>query len=289
MQSTTFDVQSGDLSGTWWWIPDDREVISVSGPDAGDFLQRMLTQDISTCAVGDGIHAALLEPRGHLVADLFLFRVEQQRYWLLSQGNAGDEVRDGLQRFLIRTDAKIELMQSLALLVTAPTGFADGDIGGVPITGIRWDLGGITWVQEHPGNRPSCGVQLSNLDWARARISRGVGIWGRDLDTSVLPHEAGLERDAISFTKGCFLGQEVVCRIDARGRVTRTLRVCQSDQALHPGMELGVDGKTKLTITSSVQQESGRWIALGWVHHEVPVGTVLSNGSIEVTVLNERD
>jgi folate-binding protein YgfZ len=100
-----------------------------------------------------------------------------------------------------------------------------------------------------------------------ARIAAGTPRLGADLDDSVIPQEAFLERDAVSFTKGCFVGQELVCRIDARGHVNRFLRHVVPDEAdalLPVGAEVVVDGKTVGVVTSSAPG-----IALGYVRREV--------------------
>ena len=100
-----------------------------------------------------------------------------------------------------------------------------------------------------------------------ARIGAGVPRLGADLDDSVIPQEAFLEVDAVSFTKGCFIGQELVCRIDSRGHVNRFLRHLVPDDSsvtLPVGGEVTVNGKVVGTITSSAPG-----VALGFVRREV--------------------
>jgi folate-binding protein YgfZ len=114
------------------------------------------------------------------------------------------------------------------------------------------------------------------------RIAAGVPRMGSDLDDSVIPQEAFLERDAVSFTKGCFVGQELVCRIDTRGHVNRFLRHIvpeDRDAQLPLGAQITVDGKAVGTITSSAPG-----IALGYVRREVEPPTDAEVGGIPATV-----
>ncbi len=115
---------------------------------------------------------------------------------------------------------------------------------------------------------PASAVDESVRDAEEAeRIAAGRPRMGTELDETVIPQEAFLERDAVSFTKGCFVGQELVCRIDTRGHVNRYLRqVIPSDPAVTvaPGCDIVVDGQTVGTVTSST-----RGAALGYVRREV--------------------
>jgi folate-binding protein YgfZ len=115
------------------------------------------------------------------------------------------------------------------------------------------------------------------------RIAAGVPRLGADLDDSVIPQEAFLEVDAVSFTKGCFIGQELVCRIDSRGRVNRFLRHLVPDDGgdtvLPVGAEVTVGDKVVGTVTSSAPG-----IALGYVRREVEPPTPATVAGVPVTV-----
>lgn len=115
-----------------------------------------------------------------------------------------------------------------------------------------------------------------------ARIAAGVPRLGADLDDSVIPQEAFLEQDAVSFTKGCFVGQELVCRIDTRGHVNRYLRhlvPADSSAVLAVGAEVVAGEKAVGKVTSAAPG-----IALGFVRREVDPGSVVSVDGGEVTV-----
>ncbi len=118
-----------------------------------------------------------------------------------------------------------------------------------------------------------------------ARIRAGVPRLGADLDDSVIPQEAFLEQDAVSFTKGCFVGQELVCRIDSRGHVNRFLRRLEPDDAtvvLPVGAEISVSGRVVGTVTSSTAG-----VALGYVRREVepPAGASVADHAVRVVAI----
>jgi folate-binding protein YgfZ len=122
----------------------------------------------------------------------------------------------------------------------------------------------------------------------RARVAAGVPRLGVDLDESVIPQEAFLEVDAVSFTKGCFVGQELVCRIDSRGHVNRFLRhlvPAGDDTVLPVGAELRVGDKVVGTVTSSAPG-----IALGYVRREIepPADATVENTRVTVQELADR-
>lgn len=128
---------------------------------------------------------------------------------------------------------------------------------------------------ESLGNQPD---EMSELQ----RIKRGSPRMGFDLDSSVIPQEAGLEIDSVSFTKGCFVGQELVCRIDSRGHVNRHLRLItnSSGATLERGESLLQDGKVVGEVTSSAPG-----FALGYVRREVEIGSNLDASGTLVKVL----
>ena len=106
----------------------------------------------------------------------------------------------------------------------------------------------------------------------RLRIEAGVPAWGKEIDDSILPAEAGLDETHISFTKGCYPGQEPVARLRNRGHVNRRLRVLEVEAAA-PGDEVSYEGKAVGRVTSAVPG-----LALGYVRVEVPDDAELSVG-----------
>ena len=106
----------------------------------------------------------------------------------------------------------------------------------------------------------------------RRRIEAGVPRWGRELDDRVLPAEAGLDATHISFSKGCYPGQEPVARLHYRGKANRSLRVLELVDVPEYDAELVHDGKVVGRVTSAVRRPDGSVVALAYVRVEVPEG-----------------
>jgi folate-binding protein YgfZ len=133
------------------------------------------------------------------------------------------------------------------------------------------------------------GAETAGEEAAEAlRIERGRPRYGIDLDDTVIPQEAGLNERAVSFTKGCYVGQETVARMFYRGKPNRHLRGLRSAEPLEPGTELFYDDRLAGRVTSAAVSPRLGPIALGFVRREVPVGATMKageTGSAEVAAL----
>jgi folate-binding protein YgfZ len=212
-----------------------RAYVRVSGPDAEDFLQRMLSNDV---AANERCDALLLTPKARIVAPVRVLRRAPDDYLLLTEPELGDVVRTQLLRARFAAKVDVEPEQHESWLV----------------------VGGDEVLDERPP-----GDEATEEDVERWRIEAGLPRWGRELDDTILPAEAGLEQTHISFTKGCYPGQEPIARQHYRGKVNRRLRVLDVHGGATPGDELTLDGKTVGRITSAVNG-----VALGYVRTEVP-------------------
>jgi folate-binding protein YgfZ len=229
-----------------------RAYVRVAGPDAEDYLQRMLSNDVTAAQVVD---ALLLTPKSRLIAPLRVWRRGSEDFLLLTEPELGDAVRAQLLRSRFAAKCEIELEEHTSVLVF-------GEAGGLP-----GELPGTVEVLD-AGLDPT----LDAEEVERARIEAGIPAWGKELDASILPAEAGLDETHISFTKGCYPGQEPIARLRHRGHVNRRLRVLEADEA-RPGDEVELDGKTVGRVTSAVPG-----VALGYVRAEVPDAAELSVG-----------
>jgi len=239
-----------------------RDVVIVSGPDATSFLQSLLSQDLDPVEVGDVTHALLLEPRGKLVVDLRALRVAPDEWWCVCEGGFGTALAQGLTRFRIRVKVEID-DRSAALVALSVRGSDAVDLAGMAqgVTAVR-----IDWPDE-PGvellGTPAAieaarvaltaasADEIDDAAYETRRVEAGIPRQGYDIDEGTIAQEAFLERDAVSFTKGCFLGQELVCRIDSRGHVNRLLRRLRSDAPLARGAVIMADGKEVGAVTSA--------------------------------------
>ncbi len=256
----------------------DRDVVIVEGPDATSFLQSVLSQDLDPVAVGDAVHTLLLQPQGKLLVDLWAARVRDDAWWCVCEGGFGSVLADGLNRFKIRVKADVRTERLAALFVH---GAVLPPSDGLVVVPVGW---GMEAVGPHDAiARLSSALDLPLADTAtyeRARIEAGVPRQGIDTDDRTIPQEAGLEADAVSFAKGCFVGQELVCRIDARGHVNRLLRRLRADAPLARGASVEHDGKAVGEVTSAAGD-----VALAMIRREVePGATVTVGGATNATV-----
>jgi folate-binding protein YgfZ len=254
----------------------DRDVVAVSGPDATSFLQSLLSQDLDPVAVGEAVHALLLEPRGKLIADLRAARVADDEWWLVCEPDVGEVLAAGLTRFKIRVKVDID-DRSDSVVAAAARGAVPSELGpGVHVVPVAWGsepgaelLGSAAAIDEAVRALVELGATEIDADaYDALRIEAGVPRQGYDIDETTIAQEAYLERDAVSFTKGCFVGQELVCRIDTRGHVNRLLRRLRADAPVERGAAVEADGKEVGTVTSSAGP-----VALATLRREVEPGS----------------
>ena len=256
----------------------DRDLVVVKGPDATSFLQSLVSQDLDALAVGASAPSLLLSPQGKLLVDFVALRVDENTWWLVCEGGFGEPLAAGLNRFKIRVKADVHEEPVAALAVRGI------DVAGAPgVTCIR-GRGGVDVIgapDAVAAFSAALDVPLRDADaYERARIEAGVPRQGVDIDERTIPQEAFLEQDAVSFTKGCFVGQELVCRIDTRGHVNRLLRRLRASGGLVAGAPVTAgDGKTVGEITSSAGD-----VALAMVRREVEPGAQLDAAGVAAVV-----
>jgi folate-binding protein YgfZ len=196
-------------------------VLSAEGPDAADYLQGQLSQDLGPLPVGGLVLSLLLEPTGKVTALLRVGRTGPERFMLAAEGLGVEPVAERLRRFRLR--AKVTLEPLDWVLVARRGGTAETP--GAPAAGA-FSWGGLSGSDALCPARPDWEVTWSDDPaYQAARIEAGVPGNGSELDERTIPAEVpGLVERAVSFTKGCYTGQELVARLDARGaRVARRL------------------------------------------------------------------
>lgn len=213
-----------------------RAFVRVAGPDARDYLQRMVSNDVDALAVGDSCPALLLTAKGKLIAPLVVWRRGDEDFLILTEPELGNAVLAQLTRMRLRAQCAIEPEEHESELVFGGEGIASDFPGAVEVLDA--------------GLEPTLSVDELEL----RRIEAGVPRWGRELDGAVLPAEAGLDATHISFTKGCYPGQEPIARLHYRGHVNRKLQVVQLDD------ETAVE-----RVTSSARRPDGTVVALAYV------------------------
>jgi folate-binding protein YgfZ len=224
-----------------------RAFVRVAGPDAADYLQRMVSNDVEALAEGETCDALLLTAKARVIAPLRVLRRAADDFLLLTEPELGEVVRAELVRMRFAAKAEIEPEEHESWLV----------------------LGGEEVLDDRPA-----GEEVGEEQLERWRIESGIPRWGREIDDRILPAEAGLDETHISFSKGCYPGQEPIARQRYRGKVNRKLRVLEIEGEAEPGDELLLAGKNVGRITSAVQG-----LALAYVRVEVPVEAKLVLGA----------
>ena len=222
-----------------------RAYVRVAGPDAGEYLQRMLSNDVEGLPENGACDALLLTAKARVIAPVKVWRRAADDFLLLTEPELGERVRAELVRFRLAAKADVEPEEHESWLV----------------------LGGEEVLDERPD-----GEEVGEEAFERWRVESGVPRWGREIDDTILPAEAGLTETHVSFTKGCYPGQEPIARLHHRGKVNRRLR--RLELAGDPtSEELVLDGKAVGRITSRVGD-----LALGYVRVDVPEDADLRAG-----------
>jgi folate-binding protein YgfZ len=251
-----------------------RDVVRVAGPDAVSFLQGQLSQDVAALAEGSSALSFVLQPTGKVDALVRASRLGTDEMLLDTDGGFGDAVVARLRRFKLRVKADIDPIPGWRCLripsaaSTGPTRSASG------AAGLDLPTGWPTLPGEDrlgPDPEVPSGIQLCALEaYEPVRILAGVLHLGAELTERTIPAEAGIVDLTVSFTKGCFTGQELVARIDSRGgHVPRHLcrLIAEPGPVPPPGAVIEVDGRPAGEVTSAAYSASReRPVALGYVH-----------------------
>ncbi|HEY5199943.1 MAG TPA: hypothetical protein VIJ31_03455, partial [Acidothermaceae bacterium] len=211
-----------------------RDVLSVSGPDARTYLQGQCSQDLDGLAIGATTEALLLSPQGKVDAYLRVTRTGEETFVLDADRGCGEAARVRLERFRLRTKVEIVPLDWVCLSLRGPS-VSTGAVAPGPTLVLAVDWPGWSGVDllgprpdgdpELVGWLPDGAVRCAADPWEAARIEAGVPVGGREVTESTIAAEVGLVERTVSFTKGCFTGQELVARLDARGsKVARRLR-----------------------------------------------------------------
>jgi folate-binding protein YgfZ len=257
------------------WI--ERDVVRASGLDAGAFLQGQLSQDVESLAIGASTWSLVLEPSGKVDAWLRVTRGAADDFVLDLDGGWGDALVQRLARFKLRTKCDLDPIDAWRCLA-----LRDVTVDAPP------DARPIVWPQTTgydllgPAVEPPDGLSLAGWDvYERRRIEAGVPALGHELTDATIPVEAGqwLVDASVSFTKGCFTGQELVARIDSRGgNAPRPIRGIRIEGAATRGDEIAAGGKAIGTLTSTAMVDDRTTVALAPLSRAVAVGTQVEAG-----------
>ncbi len=262
-----------------------RDVVRAAGPDTVAFLQGQLSQDVDL-AMGASAWAFLLQPQGKVVALLRVTRRGDDEYLLDTDGGFGPAVLERLQRYKLRVKCDLEALDWRCVALRGPrsaevaghsvqateAGAVEhaGDVVAAAADWPGWP--GVDLLGPSPA--APTGVRLCSPEaYEVVRIETGVPAMGSELDDRTIPAEAGVVPQTVSFTKGCYTGQELVARIDSRGgNVPRHLRgvVVATDSLPPVGAVVRAGGKDVGSLTSvALSPGFGAPVALAYVGRAV--------------------
>lgn len=283
----------------------ERGKLAISGEDARAALNGIVTNEVEGMAPGTGVLAAVLTPKGKMLGDLRILDAGDELLLDLERAALQpvfDAVRHGLVGY--RADLHKRTLQSgLLSLVGDGARAAAGapglpedehahvaaTLGGAAVRVIATDLGvDVLCAVEDTGRVRDALVAAGAAPLPEAaaevlRVESGRPRYGVDLDATVIPQEAGLNERAVSFTKGCYVGQETVARLFYKGKPNRHLRGLRLSAPVAAGAPLVLGDRQVGTLTSSVVSPSLGPIGLALVRREAEPGAELRVGADGVT------
>ena len=278
----------------------ERGKLLVSGSDAVEFLQGQLTNDIEALGAEEGCYAALLDRKGHVQADVRVLRLGPERLWLDTEADAIQALTRHLSLYRVAQDVEItDLSSERAILsVIGPEAQAIGgigpiapehanrerEIGGAPCRGVATDLGVDLICDAKDAGAVGEDMVSAGAAWVSeeaaeiVRVESGRPRFGREISTATIPQEAGIDGRAVSFSKGCYIGQETVARLHYKGKPNRHLRGLRLDAPVEAGDAIVLADRDLGRIGTAVLSPALGPIALAVVRREAEPGARVEVG-----------
>jgi tRNA-modifying protein YgfZ len=278
----------------------ERGKLALTGREATAFLHGQVTNDVEGLSPGEGCYAAFLDPKGKMQGDLRILNTGDE-LWLDTERSTLQPLFTMIHRYKLGSDVELHkrtLEQGLLSLigpdartVAGAEGLGDAEhvnvpseVDGVPVLLIATDVGvDLVCDAERTAELAAAlrahGAQDVPEDAAEAvRVEHGRPRFGLDMDTTTIPQEAGLNERAVSFTKGCYVGQETVARLHYRGKPNRHLRGLRLSAPAEPGAELRLGEKIVGRLGTVADSDALGPIALAIVRREAEPGATLTVG-----------
>ena len=279
--------------------------LALTGADRREFLHGQITNDLEGLEPGPGCYAALLTHKGKMLSDLRVLDLGDEL--LLSCERAGlQELFNMIRRYKLGSDVELHKrtveMGELSLIGPQARRVAGADalgpaehdnlraeIGGRPVVLVATDLGVDVFCDAESTEAVRAALLAAGATEAGeaaaelVRVESGRPRYGADLDDGVIPQEAGLNERAVSFTKGCYVGQETVARLFYRGKPNRHLRGLRLSAPVEPGTPLRLGEKEVGRVSSAVVSPVHGPIGLALVRREAAPGSTLAAGDGEVS------
>ncbi|MBZ9814930.1 YgfZ/GcvT domain-containing protein [Mesorhizobium sp. CA7] len=260
----------------------DRALISVSGPDAEHFLQNILTTDLDALGRGQAKPGALLSPQGKILFDFLVSRAGDDGFQLECRADIADDFVRRLMLYRLRAKAEIAKQDKVLVTVAWGDDSTASRFDSTALSDTRFQ--NITVTRTYGGEARDGGDPNG---WLNMRIGNGIAESGSDYQLGdAFPHDVLLdETGGVGFKKGCYIGQEVVSRMQHRGTARRRVLIASADSPLPAaGTELTVAGRLVGTL-GSVGHRTGLAIArIDRVKAALDAGEAITAGEIPVTL-----
>lgn len=281
-----------------------RGKLIMSGPEAAEYLQGQLTNDVEALAAGEGQYAALLDRKGHMQADMRVLRIGAEEIWIDTEPAALAAAKRHLETYKIGREVAIaDLTDERAILsligprsveiagtAALPEHASEATkVGGVEClaVGTADGIDLIAKVADAADLREALidagAVEVGDAVAEVLRIEAGIPRFGAEMSGETMPAEASIVERAVSFTKGCYIGQEPVARLHYKGRPNRRLRGLELSAPAAPGASLRLGEKEVGRVGSSCLSPARGAIALAIVRREAEPGVELAVGEDGVT------
>jgi tRNA-modifying protein YgfZ len=253
--------------------------LGVRGRDRAKWLNGMITNDVRVLPPGRSVYAAVVGLKGKILTDLYVDAREDELLLVMPLDRL-TEVSDHFDRYIVMEDVFVSPREVRVFSLQGPRAAEIAESLSHRFVADRLGRGGVDLVCPADDEAALASVSalvergdvvvVSQEAWEVARVESGVGVFAVDFDTSHFVQEAGITARAVSFHKGCYLGQEVVCRLEMRGQVQRQLTGIVLDGAAPAvGDAVMLEGRDVGRVTSATRSATlpGRAVALAMVKH----------------------
>jgi folate-binding protein YgfZ len=274
----------------------DLRLVTVAGPDGAEYLQGQLTNDIEALGPGDGCYSALLDRKGHMQADMRVLRIAPDLIWLQLEPEALDAAARHLTMYSVGRDVTVSGESEVRTLSLAGPAAAERSglpplgaehahtetaVDGIECRAVRTDAGLDLLVE--PASADELAAALAARGVAEVeddaleilRVESGRPRFGREMTTATIPQEAGINERAVSFTKGCYIGQETVARLHYRGKPNRHLLGLRLSGSVTTGSVVKAGERELGTVGTAVLSPAHGPIALAILRRETGPGATV--------------
>jgi tRNA-modifying protein YgfZ len=269
----------------------ERGMLLVRGAEAAEYLESQLTNEVESLAPGEGCYAALLDRKGHMQSDMRVLRLGPDELWLDTEEIAAERVRRHLDMYRIGRDTELDELSGERAIISVIGPAAAEVAGSGPLhpehahreldagrRAVASDLGVdlIVPALQAESTRSALveagAVEVSEAAAEILRVESGRPRYGAEMTEATIPAEAGINERAVSFTKGCYIGQETVARLHYKGKPNRHLRGLRLSSPAADGDAIRLGEREVGTVGTACVSPAHGAIALAIVRREASPG-----------------